>query len=66
MLLTEEEKNKFIKFCEHQIATNQSLIEQMKKMPVTIDSMIQKKEQENAAYMIVSADMKTSESFTIQ
>lgn len=60
MILTNEERQKFIAYCDQVIESSRLIIEQMKKLPVS-DTLIGREKHKQLGYAIVSSDLKSME-----
>lgn len=66
MILTDEERNKFIAYLEMNASTSAEMIKQFEKLsgPAMIE-MAKREKQKLVAYTIIANDLKSAESMTI-
>ena len=64
MLLTNEERQKFISWLRQNIETGRFIAKQMTKLP-GLRMMVEREEARIAAWMVVLADLERTESFEI-
>lgn len=66
MLLDKEDRQKFIIYLQQSISSDKALISQMGTMQSIPDSMLVRRRQKVAAYMIVLTDLLDAEEQTIE